>query len=186
MLANLYHAYVGHVLAPLAAAGIDGINIQSGDGAMHRGHPLFACFAGDYLEQVLVTGVKTTQCPSCDVPSDELGLAAGAASYQLQNLNAVLNALSTLDEGGLAFVHACTEAGIKPIVHPYWEGLLFVNIFKSITPNILHQLYQGLVKHLLTWLSDPCGSAEIDARCHCLPQITTSDILWRASQHFRA
>ncbi|KAG1849692.1 hypothetical protein DFJ58DRAFT_716907 [Suillus subalutaceus] len=165
MLANLYHACVGRVLAPLAAAGIDGINMRSGDGAMRRCHPLFACFAGDYPEQVLVTGVKTTQCPSCDVPSDELGLAAGAANYQPRDLNAVLNALSALDEGGLAFVRACAEAGIKPIVHPYWEGLPFVNIFESITPDILHQLYQGLVKHLLAWLSDACGSAEIDARC---------------------
>ncbi|KAG1873158.1 hypothetical protein F4604DRAFT_1654403 [Suillus subluteus] len=169
MLANLYHACVGRVLAPLAAAGIDGINMRSGDGAMRRCHPLFACFAGDYPEQVLVTGVKTTQCPSCDVPSDELGLAAGAANYQPRNLNAVLDALSALDEGGLAFVRACTEAGIKPIVHPYWEGLPFVNIFESITPDILHQLYQGLVKHLLAWLSDACGSAEIDARCRRLP-----------------
>ncbi|KAG1837634.1 hypothetical protein DFJ58DRAFT_718846 [Suillus subalutaceus] len=159
MLTNLYHA----------SAGIDGINMRSGDGAMRRCHPLFACFAGDYPEQFLVTGVKTTQCPSCDVPSDELGLAAGAADYQLRNLDAVLDALSALDEGGLAFVRACTEAGIKPIVHPYWEGLPFVNIFESITPDILHQLYQGLVKHLLAWLSDACGSAEIDARCRRLP-----------------
>jgi hypothetical protein len=51
---------VGHVLAPLAAAGINGINMQRGDGTVHRGHPLFACFAGDYPEQVLATGIKTT------------------------------------------------------------------------------------------------------------------------------
>ncbi|KAG1846018.1 hypothetical protein F4604DRAFT_1595196 [Suillus subluteus] len=169
MLANLYHACVGRVLAPLAAAGINGVNMRSGDGAMRRCHPLFACFAGDYPEQVLVTGVKTTQCPSCDVPLDELGLAAGAANYQPRNLDAVLDALGALDEGGLAFVRACAEAGIKPIVHPCWEELPFVNIFKSITPDILHQLYQGLVKHILAWLSEACGGAEIDARCRHLP-----------------
>ncbi|KAG1819901.1 hypothetical protein EV424DRAFT_1512392 [Suillus variegatus] len=169
MLANLYHACVGRVLAPLAAAGINGVNMRSGNGAMHRCHPLFACFVGDYPEQVLATGVKTMQCPNCDVPSDELGLAAGTANYQPRKLDAVLDALSALDEGGLAFVRACTEAGIKPIVHPYWEGLPFVNIFESITPDVLHQLYQGLVKHLLAWLSEACGSAEIDARCRRLP-----------------
>ncbi|KAG2047073.1 hypothetical protein BDR06DRAFT_985326 [Suillus hirtellus] len=144
MLANLYHACVGCVLAPLAAAGINGINMQSSDGIMHQGHPLFACFAGDYPEQVLATAVKTTQCPKCNVPSNELGLATGVANWQPQDLGAVLDALCALDQGGLAF----------PIVHPFWEGLPYVNIFKSITPDILHQLYQGLVKHLLTWLSD--------------------------------
>ncbi|KAG2046998.1 hypothetical protein BDR06DRAFT_985351 [Suillus hirtellus] len=161
MLANLYHACVGCILAPLAAAGINGINMQSGDGIMCRGHPLFACFAGDYPEQVLATTVKTTQCPKCDVPSNELGLAT--------DLGAVLDALCALDQGGLAFVRACADAGIKPIVHPFWEGLPYVNIFESITPDILHQLYQGLVKHLLTWLSDACSSMEIDAQCRRLP-----------------
>ncbi|KAG1758014.1 hypothetical protein EDB19DRAFT_1936644 [Suillus lakei] len=156
MLTNLYHACVGHVLAPLATVG---------DGAVHRCHPLFACFAGDYPEQVLVTGVKTTQCTSCDVPSDELGLTASAANYQLQNLNAVLDALSVLDEGGLAFICACMEAGIKPIVHPYWESLPFIKIFKSITPNILHQLYQGLG---ITTLSHLSGTEHSQICCFLL------------------
>ncbi|KAG1721770.1 uncharacterized protein EDB91DRAFT_1274897 [Suillus paluster] len=150
MLANLYHACVSN-------------------GAMHRCHPLFACFVGDYPEQVLATGVKTTQCSSCDVPLDELGLAAGAANFQPRNLDTVLDALRALDEDGLAFVHACTDAGIKPIVQPFWQELPFVNIFESITPDILHQLYQGLVKHLLSWLADTCSGAEIDARCRRLP-----------------
>ncbi|KAG2352799.1 hypothetical protein BDR07DRAFT_1475000 [Suillus spraguei] len=161
MLANLYHACVGRVLALLAAAGINGINMRRGDGTVHRGHPLFACFAGDYPEQVLATGIKTTQCPKCDIPPDELGLAT--------DLGAVLDALCALDEGGLAFVRACANTGIKPIVHPFWEGLPFINIFESVTPDVLHQLYQGLIKHLLAWLSDACGSAEIDARCRRLP-----------------
>ncbi|KAG1729302.1 hypothetical protein EDD22DRAFT_982670 [Suillus occidentalis] len=150
-------------------AGINGINMRRGDGTVHRGHPLFACFAGDYPEQVLATGIKTTQCPKCDIPSDELGLAPGIANWQPRDLGAVLDALCALDEGGLAFVRACTNAGIKPIVHPFWEGLPFVNIFESVTPDVLHQLYQGLIKHLLTWLSYACGSAEIDARCRRLP-----------------
>ncbi|KAG1822148.1 hypothetical protein DFJ58DRAFT_720133 [Suillus subalutaceus] len=135
MLTNIYHACVGRVLSPLTAAGINGINIC---------HPLFACFAGDYPEQVLATGVKTSQCPSCDVPPDELGLAAGAANCRPRDLNAMLNALRAFDEDGLAFVRACVEAGIKPIVHPFLEGLPFANVFESITPDVLHQLYQGL------------------------------------------
>ncbi|KAG1731114.1 uncharacterized protein EDB91DRAFT_1238998 [Suillus paluster] len=164
MLANLYHACVQCVLAPLEAAGINGINMRSSNGAMHRCHPLFACFVGDYPEQVLATGVKTTQCPSCDVPSDELGLAAGAANFQPRNLNTVLDALHALDEDGLAFVHACTDAGIKPIVQPFWQELPFINIFESITPNILHQLYQGLGITTLSCLS----GTEHNQICHFL------------------
>ncbi|KAG2365216.1 hypothetical protein BDR07DRAFT_1470512 [Suillus spraguei] len=164
LLAYLPTTHLDHVTNKAArqfvsclSAGINGINMQCGDGTVHRGHPLFACFAGDYPEQVLATGIKTTQCPKCDIPPDELGLATGIANWQPRDLGAVLDALCALNEGGLAFVRACANAGIKPIVHPFWEGLPFVNIFESVTPDVLHQLYQGLIKHLLAWLSDACG-----------------------------
>ncbi|KAF7358613.1 hypothetical protein MSAN_01200000 [Mycena sanguinolenta] len=39
----------------------------------------------------------------------------------------------------------------------------------STAPDILHQLYHGVVKHLIAWLKDCCGEAEIDARCRRLP-----------------
>jgi hypothetical protein len=81
----------------------------------------------------------------------------------------VLDALVALDQGNLAFVRACAAVGIKPLIHPFWEKLLFTNIFQSITPDVLHQLYQGLVKHLLAWLEAACGATEINAHCRRLP-----------------
>ena len=34
----------------------------------------------------------------------------------------------------------------------------------------LHQLYQGIVKHMVSWVTETCGSEEVDARCrHFLP-----------------
>ncbi|KAG2145801.1 hypothetical protein DEU56DRAFT_971548 [Suillus clintonianus] len=141
-IANLYHACMGRVLAPLEEAGLDGIVMKSGNGILRRSHALFACFIGDYPEQVLVTGVKTTECPKCDIPPAELG--SNAAPFEMRNLDAVLNALAAIDNGDLAFVHACREAGIKPIIHPFWEPLPYTNIFQAVTPDVLHQLYQGI------------------------------------------
>ena len=37
-------------------------------------------------------------------------------------------------------------------------------------PDILHQLFQGLLKHLISWIREACGDAEIDACCRRLPQ----------------
>ncbi|KAG2129636.1 hypothetical protein DEU56DRAFT_973571 [Suillus clintonianus] len=159
-IANLYHACMGRVLAPLEEAGLDGIVMKSGNGILRRSHPLFACFVGDYPEQVLVTGVKTTECPKCDIPPAELG--SNAAPFEMRNLDAVLNALAAIDNGDLAFVHACREAGIKPIIHPFWEPLPYTNIFQAVTPD-------GLIKHLLGWLAEAFGAAEIDGRCRRLP-----------------
>ncbi|KAG1817029.1 hypothetical protein DFJ58DRAFT_720258 [Suillus subalutaceus] len=139
-VANLYHACMSRILAPLKTAGIDGLMMSSGDGVQCHCHPLFVCFAGDYPEQLLATGVKAMECPKCDIPTEELG--SNTAPFKICNLHAVLDALARVDDGDLAFVQACREAGIKPIIHPYWEDLPHANIFQAITPDVLHQIYQ--------------------------------------------
>jgi len=85
------------------------------------------------------------------------------------NLARILDALDSIDDGPTEFTCACKVAGIKPIQQPFWKDLPFVNIYHCITPNILHQLYQGVIKHLIGWVCKACGDAEIDARCHRLP-----------------
>ncbi|KAJ7491595.1 hypothetical protein B0H11DRAFT_2399014 [Mycena galericulata] len=151
ILGNVFHACMHHILAPLKEAGASGLPMTSGNGITRRGHPIYATFVGDYPEQVLVTAVKTGECPTCEVPRDELG---EDATFTMRNLESILAALDALDAGPGIYAKACADAGIKPIYHPFWEGLPYTNIFQAIGPDILHQLYQGI---------------EIDARCRCLP-----------------
>ncbi|KAG2060507.1 hypothetical protein BDR06DRAFT_979334 [Suillus hirtellus] len=125
-LANLFHACVHHIVEPLIVPGKDGMLIASGDGVLHRGHPLLACYIGDYPEQLLMTGMKTGEC--------------------------------------------LKYAGIKPLYHPFWEGLPHYNIYNTITPNVLHHIYQvmSLIKHLISWIKSAYGEAEIDVWCKCI------------------
>ncbi|THU86968.1 hypothetical protein K435DRAFT_822030 [Dendrothele bispora CBS 962.96] len=39
----------------------------------------------------------------------------------------------------------------------------------SITLDLLHQLYQGVLKHLKLWIIEAYGAHEIDTHCHRLP-----------------
>ncbi|KAJ6479726.1 hypothetical protein C8R45DRAFT_1054433 [Mycena sanguinolenta] len=144
VLANVFHACMAFILAPLKTAGIDGI-------------------------PCLVTAIKTGECPTCVVPRDELGEDPEETDFPLRDLENILAALDTLDQGPTVYTKACAEAGIKPVYRPFWEDLPYTNIFRSITPDILHQLYQGIVKHLISWIKSACGEAEIDARCRRLP-----------------
>ncbi|KAF7366470.1 hypothetical protein MSAN_00904000 [Mycena sanguinolenta] len=166
-LANLFHACLSFITEPLREAGVTGISIASGDGKLRRGHPIVACYIGDYPEQLLVACVKTGSCPTGQTKHDDLG--DGDLKCTLRNLSEILDALDTLDEGGTRYTQACTDAGIKPVVHPFWEKLPYTNIFLSITSDILHQLYQGIIKHLIQWLKESIGEAELDARCRRLP-----------------
>jgi hypothetical protein len=83
----------------------------------------------------------------------------------------VLDVYELADGDTTQFHAACLAADLKPVYHPFWESLPFSNIFLSITPDVLHQLLQGVMKHVLGWLSKPCvfGSEEIDVRCRRLP-----------------
>ncbi|KAJ7871067.1 hypothetical protein B0H13DRAFT_2555721 [Mycena leptocephala] len=166
-LVNLFHACLSFITAPLRDAGVTGISIASGDGVLRRGHPIVACCIGDYPEQLLVTCVKTGWCPSGGVQHENLG--DGDLKCPFRNLDKILDALDKLDQGGTVYAQACQDAGIKPVVHPFWQDLPYTNIFLSITSDVLHQLYQGIIKHLIEWLKEACREAELDARCRRLP-----------------
>ncbi|KDQ51824.1 hypothetical protein JAAARDRAFT_139807 [Jaapia argillacea MUCL 33604] len=59
---------------------------------------------------------------------------------------------------------------VSGCVHrPFWEGFPFANIHKSMMPDVLHQLYQGVFKHLVTWCKSAMGSLELDKCIWRLP-----------------
>lgn len=84
-----------------------------------------------------------------------------------RNLAKILEALKTADSHLTNFTQACLRAGIKPIYGPFWEDLPFTNIYRSITPDVLHQSYQGLIKHLVAWLSSPLVFDPNEINAHC-------------------
>jgi hypothetical protein len=168
-LANLYHACMGRILEPLKVAGTTGVLMTSGDGLVRRCHPLLASFTGDYPEQVLTTCVPTGQCATCSTPRDEIGNYIRNQDLGLRDLDGILEALDSFEHDPRNFLQTCAKAGIKPIVDPFWKDLPYVYIYRSITPDILHQLYQGILKHLIGWVTKALGPLEIDARCRRLP-----------------
>jgi hypothetical protein len=168
-ISNLYHACLGKILQPLQHAGVFGIFMTCGNGLTRRNHPLFACFIGDYPEQILITCVSTGKCPSCTKPRNELGDYNPDEALRFRDLEKVLTALDSFDDDPGEFLRTCSEAGIKPVVHPFWKDLPYTHVYRSITPDILHQLYQGVLKHVIGWVTTACGVEEIDARCRRLP-----------------
>ena len=156
------------IVEPLQDAGVQGLAMASGDGVFRRAHPIFALFIGDYPEQILMSALKTGDCPTCPVPRDERGNIE--PRYDCRDMDPILDAFGKADDPDpYVFTKACADAGVKPIYHPFWQNLPYVHIYRSIAPDILHQLYQGVIKHLFTWIKATYGSVEIDARCRRLP-----------------
>jgi hypothetical protein len=158
------------ILTPLTEVGQSGMNMANGDGVTYCTHPLYASFIGDYPEQIQATCVLSGDCPGCPSPKDsfeEYDPIDAANSWRA--LNALLKALDEVDEDPGELQELAKELRVKPVISPYWKDLPFAHVYRSITPDVLHQLYQGVVKHLVAWLIVACGAAEIDARCRHLP-----------------
>lgn len=160
---------MGRVLGPLKEAGTTGIFMASGNGQVFRIHPLLACFSGDYPEQILTTCVFKGQCAMCPTPRDEMGDYVRHQNPGLRDLDQILEALNSFDDDPGQFLQTCATAGVKPVVEPFWKDLPYAHIYRSITPDILHQLYQGIFKHLIGWVTQAVGHLEVDARCRRLP-----------------
>ncbi|KAH9027887.1 hypothetical protein EDB85DRAFT_2074707 [Lactarius pseudohatsudake] len=150
-LANLFHACMRKLLHPIESYGVTGITMATSDGIWYRCHPILATFIGDYPKQLLVTCTYSRRCPKCTVPQGELGTDS---RFPLRNFRAAVGTFSLSDGDPTTFHMRCHDAGLKPTYHPFWECLPFANIFLSITPDILHQLHQGVLKHLI----DACCS----------------------------
>ncbi len=166
-LANLFHACMGDLLDPIASHSESGLPMMSGDGVWQRCYPIFTIFISDYPEQMLAICTYNGRCPKCSVMPDDLGKYQSFLPHRQSSAITIYCLVD--DENVHAFHLACCQAGLKPIFHPFWETLLFSNIFISITPNILHQLLQGMMRHLIKWVIKIYSSAAIDLCCKAMP-----------------
>jgi len=85
-----------------------------------------------------VTCTYYSWCPKCTVAPDELG---EYKTFLHHVQSKAINTYFLADDNNIPTFHlACHKAGLKPIFHPFWARLPLVNIFISITHNILHQM----------------------------------------------
>jgi Plavaka transposase len=153
------------LLAPISATGESSINMMSRDGIWCCCHPIFAVFMGDYPEQVLVTCTYNGQCLKCTIPHDQLG---EYRHFPTQDIDEAFHVYQLVNVANAQVFHAaCHKAGLKPVYQPFWQLLPLFNIYLSIMPDIFHQMLQGVMKHLIVWLTHPnmFRPAEINACC---------------------
>jgi len=167
-LVNLFHSCMQIVLGPIILHGETGLEMISGDGIWHQCHPILSNFIGDYPEQCLVTCTYYGECPKCQVPCNQLG---DYKQFLSRNYREALRSFALANGNECAFHATYRDSGIKPIYHPFWESLPLVDIYISIIPDVLHQLLQGVMKHLIAWVTDPLvfGQQSVDAQCRLVP-----------------
>ncbi|KAJ7614490.1 hypothetical protein FB45DRAFT_1110243 [Roridomyces roridus] len=168
---QLFHRCMRTLLAPLIDAGKEGVDMVCADGKMRRVFPVLAAYVADYPEQCLVACCQENRCPVCKVAPKKRGMPVLSA---LREPGETLKLMRKQAKGWKP--EGFKKQGLRP-VDPFWKDLPHCNIFQCFTPDILHQLHNGVLDHIVKWSTaslDPSYSeedaeSEIDFRFRSIP-----------------
>ncbi|KAF8812629.1 hypothetical protein BYT27DRAFT_7220800 [Phlegmacium glaucopus] len=137
---RIFHESMKTVLEPLKKAG-------------HEVHPILTCYVANYPEQCLVTCTKYSTCVKCQRSADDLQNPKPGDPRTKQWTEKVISDAKKKSKGSSTKFHAeCMAHDVAGSVYsPFWQDFTYTDIHNCITPDILHQLYQGIFKHLVGW-----------------------------------
>ncbi|KAF9527055.1 hypothetical protein CPB83DRAFT_895492 [Crepidotus variabilis] len=144
----IFHKSMRIVLEPLKKAGKEGVLMKSATGDQRQVHPVLVCYVADYPEQCLVTCTKYGTCPKCKQVADKLQDFKHVEARTASWTETIIQNAKELSNGKLTKFHKS---------------------YIAITPDVLHQLYQGVFKHLVTWCQTVLNEKVLDQRIRALP-----------------
>ncbi|KAG9079690.1 hypothetical protein FS749_008310 [Ceratobasidium sp. UAMH 11750] len=164
--AELVHRAMEKILEPLRKASEEGIEMWCPDGRLRRVYLRIAAHTADWPEQNLQSCTSEGSCPICKAKYHERGDLDNAA--ELREREETLGALRNY------FAHKrvaeLRALNLKP-VWPWWGDIPEVNLATCFTPDLLHQLHQGVFKtHLLRWIRHLVGDKKLDERLAAMPR----------------
>ncbi|KAG8722468.1 hypothetical protein FRC09_006235 [Ceratobasidium sp. 395] len=163
--ADLVHRSLEIMLAPLKEASENGVDMWCPDRRLRRVYPMVAAYTADWPEQNLQSCTSEGSCPVCSTDWADRGSNEDPAPMRdrEETIDAILSYFLYKHRGALNDLH------LKP-VWPWWGDLPDVNLAECFTPDLLHQLYQGVFKtHVVRWLKHFVGADLLDERFRAMP-----------------
>ena len=176
-MSNLLHYCIQAIVKPWKSAGHNGIILISGDGTVRRCFPILAAYVGDYPEQVLVSLVKTSNCPVC--PALHNSIDDWEINFEPRDTEKIIGALNAVDKGAAESAKACANAGIKPIQCIFWKIFLFLTS-TTLSHPISFMNYIKVFSNISLHGFGLCVEMQRSMLGAIVsPLITTSSYLWR-------
>ncbi|TEB25586.1 hypothetical protein FA13DRAFT_1756538 [Coprinellus micaceus] len=169
---RVFHESMKHILAPLVEAGKNGVQMANHLGEVRQIHPILSSYVADYPEQCLVACCKSGTCPKCQCSALNLGKSTPLPHRTPHWTLSVIETARKQSKGSAAeFSKQCMEQDVTGgVFEPFWKDLPFTDIHRILTPDVLHQLYQGVLKHIIAWCQSVVGDKRLDRRIQSLPQ----------------
>lgn len=118
----------------------------------------------------MVTCSKYGTCPKCRVKATGLGEPALSEERTQTWTEAIITSARSKSHKATKVHSICMEDDVAGgTFKPFWMDFPLCDIHSTISPDILHQLYQGVLKHLICWVQCIMTEEEFDARLRSLP-----------------
>ena len=115
--------------------------------------PILSAWIADYAEDAALHGIGSKSCSKCEIPCKELGgnllKIYETHDYILYREKALRQALAEV--AGIAKYFQ--QVSVK-LVNNVFAGLNRVNPADQHKPDLLHNIYLGLFKHMMEWVEE--------------------------------
>jgi Plavaka transposase len=146
------HSVIQEILRPLNYEGP--ISMDCADGMRRDCFPILAAWIADHEEHMNLHNINRNLCPKCEIPLEHLGSTPSKNTFRVRNHDfyqaEFQRYLTTDDEKHL---RSLTSAGLKGVKNVFWT-LSRVEIGDLHKPDLLHNIYLGIFKHLMEWLEE--------------------------------
>ena len=122
------------------------------DGVIRQCYPIISAITADYEEQVVITGVKSLRhCCVCRVHPNERETLCPVQPWEFRTHEWTQQQIGrqSTPEGHEEYPEGHPDR-VDPLANWAWLHQ-YLNIHTTLTPDNLHMLYKGVVKHLDQW-----------------------------------
>ncbi|KAJ7779093.1 hypothetical protein B0H16DRAFT_1878677 [Mycena metata] len=159
---QLFHDCMAQMLESLKVAGEKGVMMDCADGFVRRMYLILAAYIADYPEQCLICCCKENSCPGCLCHPKSRG---DTCHFARRNAEETRRILSEQQNG--EYPTEFVAQNLRPL-KPFWADLPHCDIFRCMTPDLLHELHNGAFgDHVVKWSTIAFGSSgvlEVDHR----------------------
>ncbi|KAJ8494649.1 hypothetical protein ONZ45_g13167 [Pleurotus djamor] len=167
---RLFHKSLSIMLESLKEAGRSGVHMTDARGNIRKVFPIISSYVADYPEQCLISCSKYGTCPKCRCNAKQLQDLQQKTARTPQWTSGIINDALKSTTNPSKFHDYCLERNVSGgVTDPFWKEFPYTDIHLSITPDVLHQLYQGVLKTLVQWCQQGMSKEVFNQHVQRLP-----------------
>ena len=147
---HILHSVLQQIFQPMCNAGENGIEMSCSDGKVRMCFPILAAWLADHEEHITLHNLARNCCPKCEVDPENLG---ELQKFPARNQSIYRQRIEQYNRtGNISLIADLATVGLKGLHNGFWI-LPRIETSDIHKPDLLHNIYLGLMKNLLEWIT---------------------------------